>query len=635
MARRLWVVCTLLIGVIPTLVIAHAWDLEIGGVSIKLALRGKLKRTAGNETPSIRIPTSELIPTGLAVKLRDWFSSGNEMFPKSSFDHEFSIRVMVSDGSSMNAAFSRFSNKFDIAPIARPNAGLDGSDAEPAAALNTSALDKIHRELTNAWGLPLWDDMENDSRKSASTGFNLLLVPICVRDVASDESLEIGPAISSAASSGQTLNAATEVSAAGTSEQNRDGFVPGSFTPVGSDAGESESFGTSSISTGPLNLPLPKAPNNIVNSPVPITTGSVTWGQPGSNSSNNAGTSTAGASSGAVIASVSIGGSAVPAHGISKIGPSIFVESPGGPFALSSYLTPVMSAQKSNGARRDSSEAMNASSSTKLIPTGLAPTPDVEVNSGGGNSFSTTPPTGSDIPNWTTGWGSGGVTGWDYVGTVNGASGVYVGNGWVLTAGHVGGGTFSLGGNSYSMVPGSGQTISSGGNQVDLVLFQITQEPSLPSLKIATIAPVPFSKSHAGSSVAMLGYGGGQGESWGLNTVTAINMPANVESFASNDFETALGTTTTGTSSVTNNAFLVGGDSGGGDFVFNSTSQTWMLSGVNEAIDFSNNSFFVQLNTYATQINAIIAVPEPASAGFFGLGVLGLLCKLRRHSAVR
>src|ERR1700734_1830127 len=65
----------------------------------------------------------------------------------------------------------------------------------------------------------------------------------------------------------------------------------------------------------------------------------------------------------------------------------------------------------------------------------------VEMN----GNYDTTAPTDSDISGWDSGGGASGVTGWDYVGTVNDASGVYLGNGWVLTAGHVGAGTFVLG----------------------------------------------------------------------------------------------------------------------------------------------------------------------------------------------
>jgi Trypsin len=257
-----------------------------------------------------------------------------------------------------------------------------------------------------------------------------------------------------------------------------------------------------------------------------------------------------------------------------------------------------------------------------------------------GASYNTTAPTNSDIANWTTGWGTNGVTGWNYVGNLSvsggpatGDSGVYLGNNWVLTAAHVanagniGAGTFTLGSTSYSVIAGSVQTIGT----ADMVLFQIdttsTPAPNLPSLTIATSAPTAFSILQAGSSVAMIGYGGGQGETWGLNTVTSINQSvqinANSTTYTTTDFETAYGTTTHGLSSVTNSAQLVNGDSGGGDFIYNSSAGIWTLAGINEAVDLgTHDSYMVQLSTYATQINSVTSVPEPSAYALLSVGAL-------------
>ena len=76
------------------------------------------------------------------------------------------------------------------------------------------------------------------------------------------------------------------------------------------------------------------------------------------------------------------------------------------------------------------------------------------------------------MANWTSGWGGPEITGWDYVGQVNGASGVYLGNGWVLTAAHVGAGNFTVAGLSYAFVGGSATSITNGnGTTADLLLF--------------------------------------------------------------------------------------------------------------------------------------------------------------------
>jgi hypothetical protein len=270
--------------------------------------------------------------------------------------------------------------------------------------------------------------------------------------------------------------------------------------------------------------------------------------------------------------------------------------------------------------------------------------PAKAIENGTNGTYNTTAPTSTDIANWNTGWGNDSVTGWNYVGTVaaggGSASGVYLGNGWVLTAGHVGSGTFQLGGPTgptYSVVPGSVQGLS-GSPNADVSLFQISSLPNLPSLNIAAFPPTAFSDLTPGSSVAMLGYGEALGfttsEAWGLNTVTQTGVTVNIDNtnFSTTDFETAYGTTLSmsGLSSVTNDYYLNVGDSGGGDFIYNSSLGEWQLAGINEAVDTSNDdSYMVQLSTYRSQIDAIIATPEPSSAVLLGFGVLGLLGRFR------
>jgi hypothetical protein len=184
---------------------------------------------------------------------------------------------------------------------------------------------------------------------------------------------------------------------------------------------------------------------------------------------------------------------------------------------------------------------------------------------------------------------------------------------------------------------------------VDLQVFKIAQPPNLPSLTILPTNPVAFSQSQAGNQVAMIGYGGGKGETWGYNTVTQINTLVGISTYTSVDFGTDLGTVTAGTTSITNKAFFIGGDSGGGDFIFNTSTQTWMLAGLNEAVDGNNDSFMVQLDTYASQIDAITGlkvgaesipanessgvtgVPEPSAVGLFGFGILVWRWRVRRR----
>jgi len=59
---------------------------------------------------------------------------------------------------------------------------------------------------------------------------------------------------------------------------------------------------------------------------------------------------------------------------------------------------------------------------------------------------------------------------------------------------------------------------------------------------------------------------------------------------------------------------LIGGDSGGGDFVYDSATGQWQLAGINEAVDTTtHDSYMVQLDAYASQIKSFSAVPEPRS----------------------
>jgi hypothetical protein len=96
---------------------------------------------------------------------------------------------------------------------------------------------------------------------------------------------------------------------------------------------------------------------------------------------------------------------------------------------------------------------------------------------------------------------TGAGSGWDYVGAVSGASGIYLGayngNSWVLTAAHVGPGTFTLASTAYNYVANSYVQITG----TDLGVFQIEGSLSLPNLTLAATTPV------MGSSITMIGYG--------------------------------------------------------------------------------------------------------------------------------
>ena len=73
---------------------------------------------------------------------------------------------------------------------------------------------------------------------------------------------------------------------------------------------------------------------------------------------------------------------------------------------------------------------------------------------------------------------------------MNGLSGVYLGNGWVLTANHVGIGPMTLGNVIYPAALGSGVRLEhSAGVPTDLLLFQLASDPGLDTLPIAVTSP--------------------------------------------------------------------------------------------------------------------------------------------------
>jgi hypothetical protein len=240
----------------------------------------------------------------------------------------------------------------------------------------------------------------------------------------------------------------------------------------------------------------------------------------------------------------------------------------------------------------------------------LLPARAVEQN----GTYFATQPTNAQVPNWTSGWPQSGVTGWNYVGRVNTASGTYLGNGWVLTVGHVGMGNFQTSDGTIYNGVGSGIAVPNPANPtgpyVDLFLFQVSPRPNLAPITISASLPVAFSSTQAGTPVVLVGLGGPVGWTWGYDTVTRINTPKpsnQYTQFVANDFYTD-NSVTIGSTTVTNHSFLVDGDSGGGAFVYNTGSNRWELAGINEVADANSTVFsgMVQLNTYAAEINAIV-----------------------------
>lgn len=257
------------------------------------------------------------------------------------------------------------------------------------------------------------------------------------------------------------------------------------------------------------------------------------------------------------------------------------------------------------------------------------------------------PPAGAVVI--ATGDGSGNTTppaddpGFANVGIVNGLTGIYLGNRWVLTASHVGEHPITLGGITYPAVTGSMRQLQfSPGVTSDVILERIIGHPPLPSLVLSAATPSVsdtvtmighgldrqatqtcwnsnWSEVSCSPFVAFRGYKplGSQSMRWGSNAVSAVGMDIPLGG-TTRAFEV-----TFDQSGVADEAQAVVGDSGGA--VFLKRSGQWQLAGVLFAIStfqnqpvnssvFGNLTLAVDVAYYKSQIDAIMNPPPQIPA---------------------
>lgn len=264
------------------------------------------------------------------------------------------------------------------------------------------------------------------------------------------------------------------------------------------------------------------------------------------------------------------------------------------------------------------------------------------------------------------------------VGEVNGSgSGIYLGNGWVLTANHVAGSlpaTATFGGVAYATQPGTWQQILNPTGMglttyTDMVVFQLAAPLALPTVNLSSISPP------TNDTMIMVGNGRVQEASptyWNQTVVAGPNNDIWTETTPSlanhagyktilpethevrwglNDVASAsVATVNAGgtdvryfTSSFDNAAYAdeaqaVNGDSGGGAFVYNGSS--WELAGMMFTVSTYDNqpggaltailgqqTAMEDIATYRDQIYA--AIPEPSAAVLPLLGFVGLIRRRR------
>lgn len=243
------------------------------------------------------------------------------------------------------------------------------------------------------------------------------------------------------------------------------------------------------------------------------------------------------------------------------------------------------------------------------------------------------------------------VAGWNHVGQVNGASGTYLGNGWVITADHVGPGDFTLDGVTYPFLPGSEQSFDNGGGSSvpDLLMFQIGPYPALPPLALRQTPPVlnefilmVGAGSDRGAATTFVPGGGQPLDGWFWAGTKTKRWGSNeIDSFPPG---LVLGTVSMATIFDDDEGPFESqgsdGDSGGAVFKIIGGEE---LVGIMYAIGpvpgqpldatlYTNATFSARIDFYYDQIQDVLALPEPSGALPVGAALVVVLARRRRRS---
>lgn len=217
-------------------------------------------------------------------------------------------------------------------------------------------------------------------------------------------------------------------------------------------------------------------------------------------------------------------------------------------------------------------------------------------------------------------------------GTTPNASGVYLGNGFILTANHVNGTRYYIEGTEYLVDTsyngtGSKQVTNSSSQGLDLKLVKIQSPPALDGIQMMS-----SSQSALGSYSLFIGWGVGKGtpqttdpanqgwtwgnsstvsERWGRNFTLASNYnePGNPNTYLVTEFDRTVFASPT---AYNNDVFSLSvGDSGGGLFEY--VNSQWMLAGIGDAVSTNGSSYYDRnTGTAGDQPDASFFISMPA-----------------------
>ena len=218
----------------------------------------------------------------------------------------------------------------------------------------------------------------------------------------------------------------------------------------------------------------------------------------------------------------------------------------------------------------------------------------------------------------------GGGVPWANVGSVNGGSGTYLGNGWVLTAAHVGAGPIAFDSGTFQPDGRVIRLSNPDTSLADILLYHLILTPGLTGSVVSSSTPA------IGSLVDLVGYGrirGSAEQSFSTEYGPKSGFywsPNGTKSYGRNLIQTGVTTRTLlGVGSFRGfildftppDAQVATGDSGGA--VFYKNSATWELAGMIEALAsfvyplpasvYGDESWIMDLPTYKSQIDALVS----------------------------